>query len=159
MPWQQKLKKDVTNYEMPRGAVSTLRSGDIRMWEHRQSNIYLSQSEYIALERATQGTETSKYLEEKKEKSITLVVASETVTAQTSFRTGVVGHFARSYKIALQLNNLERLAGEGESPVSEMKRSPKCILSPAGHEKSCRNQRGPSRKAKYSLLTDSEQVP
>ena len=159
MPWQQKLKKDVTNYEMPRGAVSKLRSGDIRMWEHSWSNIQLSQSEYIALERATQGTETSKYLEEKKEKSITLVVASETVIAQTSFRTGVVGHFIRSYKIALQLNNLERLTGEGESPVGEMKQSLRCILSTAGHEESCRNQRGPSRKAKYSLLTDSEQVP
>ena len=159
MPWQQKLKKDVTNYEMSRGAVSTLRSGNIRMWEHMQSNDYISQSEYIALERATQGTETSKYLEEKKEKSITLVVASETVTAQTSFRTGVVGHLIRSYKIALQLNNLERLAGESESLVSEMKQSLRCILSTAGHEESCRNQRGPSRKAKYSLLTDSEQVP
>ena len=159
MPWQQKLKKDVTNYEMPRGAVSKLQSGDIRMWEHRQSNIYLSQSEYIALERATQGTETSKYLEEKKEKSITLVVASETVKAQTRLRSGVVGHFIRSYKIALQQNNLERLTKEGESPVREMKQSLKCILSTAGHEESCRNQRGPSRKAKYSLLTDSEQVP
>ena len=159
MPWQQKLKKDVTNYEMSRGAVSTLRSGNIRMWEHRQSNVYLSQSEYIALERATQGTETSKYLEEKKEKSITLVVASEKVEAQTSFRTGVVGHFIRSYKIALQQNNLERLTKEGESPVDEMKQSLRCILSTAGHEESCRNQRGPSRKAKYSLLTDSEQVP
>ena len=159
MPWQQKLKKDVTNYEMSRGAVSTLRSGNIRMWEHRQSNVYLSQSEYIALERATQGTETSKYLEEKKEKSITLVVASETVKAQTRLRSGVVGHLIRSYKIALQLNNLERLAGESESLVGEMKQSLRCILSTAGHEESCRNQRGPSRKAKYSLLTDSEQVP
>ena len=159
MPWQQKLKKDVTNYEMPRGAVSKLRSGDIRMWEHMQSNNYISQSEYIALERATQGTETSKYLEEKKEKSITLVVASETVIAQTRLRSGVVGHLIRSYKIALQSNNLERLTGEGESPVNEMKQSLRCILSTAGHEKSCRNQRGPSRKAKYSLLTDSEQVP
>ena len=159
MPWQQKLKKDVTNYEMSRGAVSTLRSGNIRMWEHIQSNIYISQSEYIALERATQGTETSKYLEEKKEKSITLVVASETVEAQTCFSTGVVGHLIRSYKIALQLNNMERLTREGESPVSEMKQSLRCILSTAGHEESCRNQRGPSRKAKYSLLTDSEQVP
>ena len=159
MPWQQKLKKDVTNYEMSRGAVSTLRSGNIRMWEHMQSNIYISQSEYIALERATQGTETSKYLEEKKEKSITLVVASEKVEAQTRLRSGVVGHLIRSYKIALQQNNLERLTKEGESPVHEMKQSLKCILSTAGHEESCRNQRGPSRKAKYSLLTDSEQVP
>ena len=33
--------------------------------------------------------------------SITLVVASETVTAQTSLRTGVVGHYIRSYKFTL----------------------------------------------------------
>ena len=159
MPWQQKLKKDVTNYEMSRGAVSTLRSGNIRMWEHRQSNVYLSQNEHIVLERATQGTETSKYLEEKKEKSMTLVVASETVIAQTRLRSGVVGHLITEKKVVLQLNNLERLAGEGESPVSEIKQTLRCILSTAGHEKSCRKQRGPSRKAKYSLLTDSEQVP
>ena len=38
-------------------------------------------------------TETSKYLEEKKEKSIALVVASETAIAQTNLRIGVVGHF------------------------------------------------------------------
>ena len=70
--------------------------------------------------RVTQGTETSKYLEEKKEKSITLVVASETVTAQTSLRTGVVGHYIRSYKIAGEQNILENLAGKGESPVCEI---------------------------------------
>ena len=159
MPWQQKSKKDVTTYDMSRGAGSTLRSGNFRMGEPTCFNRQVPITEYIALERATQGTETSKYLEEKKEKSITLVVASETVRAQTSFRTGVVGHLTRSYKITLQLNNLERLAGEGESPVSEIKQTPRCILSTAGHEESCRNQRGPSRKAKYSLLTDSEQVP
>ena len=33
--------------------------------------------------KGTQGTETSKYLEEKKVKTITLVAASEMVTAQT----------------------------------------------------------------------------
>ena len=49
--------------------------------------------------KTTLGTETSKYQEEKKEKSITLVVASETVIAQTSIRTGVVGHLYKSYKI------------------------------------------------------------
>ena len=84
--------KDVTNYEMPRGAVSKLRSGDLRMWEHSCSNVQLSISEYIAYMKATLGTETSKYQKEEKEISITLVVASETVTAQTSLRTGVVGH-------------------------------------------------------------------
>ena len=48
---------------------------------------------------------------------------------------------------------------EGESPVYEILKTLKGILSTAGHEKSCRNPRGPSRKAKYSLVTDSEQVP
>jgi len=32
-------------------------------------------------------------------------------------------------------------------------------LSKAGHVKPCLNPRGPSRKAKYSSLTDSEPVP
>ena len=35
-----------------------------------------------------------------RKQSITLVVASETVKAQTSLRTGVVGHYIRSYKIS-----------------------------------------------------------
>ena len=51
--------KDVTNYEMHRGAVSTLRSGDIRMGEPTCFNRQVSISEYIAYEKATQGTETS----------------------------------------------------------------------------------------------------
>ena len=40
-------------------------------------------SEYIAHGGYTQGTETSKYLEEEKEKSIFLVAASERERAQT----------------------------------------------------------------------------
>ena len=39
----------------------------------------------------TRRTETSKYPEEKKEKSILLVVASEKGIAQTNLRIGVVG--------------------------------------------------------------------
>ena len=74
--------KDVTNDDMRRGAVSTLRSGDFRMGEPRCFNRHLSITEYIGCEKVTQGTDTSKYLEEKKVKTITLVVASETVTAQ-----------------------------------------------------------------------------
>ena len=120
MPWQQKSMKDVTNYEMHRGAVSTLRSGDIRMGEPTCFNRQVSISEYIAYEKATQGTETSQYLKEKKEKSITLVVASEKVTAQTSLQTGVVGHHTRSYKITGQLNSLESLIKEGDNPVNEI---------------------------------------
>ena len=45
--------KDVTNYEMPRGAVSKLRSGDIRMGEPTSSNVLVSFSESIAELRVT----------------------------------------------------------------------------------------------------------
>ena len=48
----------------------------------------------------------------------------------------------------LKQKALEQAAREGESPVSELSRKPSGILSNAGHEKSCANQRGPSRKAK-----------
>ena len=48
---------------------------------------------------------------------------------------------------------------KGESPVDEILQTLYGILSTARHVEPCRNQRGPSRKAKYSLMTDSEQVP
>ena len=48
---------------------------------------------------------------------------------------------------------------EGDSPVNEMIKPLEDILSRAEHEKLCLNLRGPSRKAKYSQVTDSEQVP
>jgi hypothetical protein len=53
-------------------------------------------------------------------------------------------------------NGLERPAAAGDSPV--------CIklhgsLSKAGHVKSCLKTGGPPSKPKYSLVTDSEQVP
>ena len=69
------------------------------MRELTNSNMLVSHNEHIVMLRTTLWTETSKKQEEKKEKSITLVVASETVTAQTNLRIGVVGHFIRSYKI------------------------------------------------------------
>ena len=51
-------------------------------------------NESIVQAEGTRGSETSKYPEEKKENSITLVVASEEVRGQTvSLRThGVAGH-------------------------------------------------------------------
>ncbi len=72
---------------------------------------------------------------------------------------GVVGPVIRSYKPIRQLNGLERPAIEGDSPLSEVVLAPMGTLSTAGHEKSRGNLRGPSRKAKYSLATDSEPVP
>ena len=55
--------------------------------------------------------------------------------------------------------DLERSAGAGKSPVDEIDNTPMSILSTAEHAKFRRNPRGPSRKAKYSLVTDSEPVP
>ena len=58
------------------------------MWQHASGNVLASNSEYIAVMRVTQGTETSKYLEEKKEKSIPVVAASEVGRAQTGTSRG-----------------------------------------------------------------------
>jgi hypothetical protein len=49
---------------------------------------------------------------------------------------------------------------EGDSPVSESMNSLRMqFLSTTEHVKFCGNLWGPSHKAKYSLVTDSEQVP
>ncbi len=74
--------------------------------------------EPIVREEGTRGSETSKYPEEKKENSISLVVASEEERGQTmGLRThGVAGQ--RQLRIA-DLKLLERGAEEGESPVRE----------------------------------------
>ena len=66
--------------------------------------------------KSTQGTETSKYLEEKKTNVIPRVVASEKGTAQTSTacRGRVVGpHLETNFK----LNFLESQTIAGDSPV------------------------------------------
>ena len=47
---------------------------------------------------------------------------------------------------------------EGESPVDDRERSPVRHLSKTEYVKVGLNPRGPSRKAKYSLATDSEPV-
>ena len=49
-----------------------------------------------------------------------------------------------------------RVTTEGDSPVSDNRRPPEGYLSRSGHVESRLNLRGPSRKAKYSLTTDSE---
>ena len=90
------------------------------MGEPGRGNARSPMDESIVHEEGTRGRETSKYPEEKKENSITLVVASEEVRGQTvSLRThGVEG--LRQLKIA-DLKLLERGAEEGDSPVREGK--------------------------------------
>ena len=54
---------------------------------------------------------------------------------------------------------MERSIKEGENPVSEMFQTFERVQSIVGHEKPGEKTGGPPSKAKYSLVTDSEQVP
>ena len=54
---------------------------------------------------------------------------------------------------------MERPTTDGESPVYEILNHPMGTPSTTRHVKPCGNPGGPSSKAKYSLMTDSEPVP
>ena len=54
---------------------------------------------------------------------------------------------------------MENRSIEGDRPVTENWSTPRDFLSNTMHVKLRMNLRGPPRKAKYSLATDSEQVP
>ena len=87
-------------------------------WGNAQSPM----NESIVHEEGTRGSETSKYPEEKKENSISLVVASEEERGQTEgLRT--LGVEEQRYTTISELNDLERSAKEGDSPVSEAENS------------------------------------
>ena len=62
------------------------------MRELTWGNAQVPYGKYIAIEEVTRGTETSKYLEEEKETSISWVAASERERAQTTVYCGVVDH-------------------------------------------------------------------
>jgi hypothetical protein len=102
--------KDGTNTDMPRGAVSKLWSGDFRMGEPTMRNGIVSSREFIACWRQTQGTETSKYLEEEKENSIPWVAASETGRAQTK---RLASWGCRTLYTELQKNELDEATWKG----------------------------------------------
>jgi len=71
MPWHRKAMKDVVSCDKRRRGANILRPGDVRMgkpgWGHAQSPVRVP----------TEGTETSKYLEEEKSTEIPQVAASE----------------------------------------------------------------------------------
>lgn len=77
MPWYEKPMKDATTCDKPRIGGNNLRPGDLRMGQPILSNVRIFTTESIGCIKATQGTETSKYLVEKKTIVISLVVASE----------------------------------------------------------------------------------
>ena len=83
-----------------------------------QGNAWSPMNESIVHEEGTRGSETSKYPEEKKENSIPLVVASEKGRGQTrGLRTpGVAG---RRHTTIVDLNMLESMTRDGDSPVRE----------------------------------------
>ena len=88
------------------------------MGEPGQGNAWSPMNEYIVHEEGTRGSETSKYPEEKKENSISLVVASEEERGQTDgLRT--LGVEEQRHTTIGELNGLERSIREGDNPVSE----------------------------------------
>ena len=58
----------------------------------------------------------------------------------------------------IKWKGLERPDVEGDIPVHVNSCKVRVLLSRAGHEESCLNPRGPSRKAKYDQKTDSVPV-
>ena len=95
---------------------------DVRMGEPGRGNARSPMNESIVHEEGTRGSETSKYPEEKKENSISLVVASEEGRGQTrGLRTpGVAEH--RKVTIG-ELKVLESASKEGDRPVGEVEDS------------------------------------
>ena len=81
MPWHLEAMKDVGNCDKLRGAVT---QAIIRRFPNRKTYLIedeIPYTEYIGVAERTQGTETSKYLKEKKTTVILLVAASERGTA------------------------------------------------------------------------------
>ena len=69
--------KDVVSCEKPRGGANDLRSVGIRMGQPGRRNGRSLSAEYIGRVERTEGTETSKYLQEEKSTEIPIVAASE----------------------------------------------------------------------------------
>ena len=174
MPWRRKPTKGAASRDSPRGGANGLRSGGARMGEPAAGHAAAPQDEYIVLEEATRGTETSKYPEEEKSTEIPRVAASESGRCPNrrlrhrlepldlrccgGRRPGAPGP-GRGDKSGGQPNGLGRPAAQGESPVREA-----CALrgghpSNAGHVKPGMKQGGPPSKAEHSPVTDSERVP
>src|SRR5262249_54789703 len=123
-----------------------------------------STAESIGGGKTTQGSEPSQYLQEQKTTVIPPVAASERGAAQTIVhaRGGCrarLPSMAASEQTVDYANDLGRSARAGDSPGDDRRVARVGFLSIAGHVKSRENLRGPSRKAKYSLVTDSEPVP
>ena len=110
------------------------------------------------MSRETWGTETSKYPQEKKEKSILWVAASESERAQTRGRntTGVKDYRSDSRAIVEHVGKHDQRWWKSSKWNGEWHSR---IQSTARHEEPGWKSEGPPSKAKYSSVTDSGEVP
>ena len=157
MPRLPEAKKDVTSCEKPRRGANAQRPADVRMGQpDARRRVIRSEGR-----RRTRGTETSQYPEEKKTKVIARVVASESAGAQTGGVEAPTGVEGPPRKLRRERSGTRWKARPQTVKARYAKRtlSARRHLSSAGHEKSCVNLRGPSRKAKYYRETDSGPVP
>ena len=108
----------------------------------------------IAYEEGTRGTETSQYLEEKKEKSISRVAASVKERAQTREHAFWGCGPAKAEDI-LRGIGLESPARERKSRVIEKEKAAAGTRVPQDTRNPAGSMGGPPPKAKYDLVTDS----
>ena len=106
--------------------------------------------------RLTQGTDTSKYLQERKSTETPLVAASEKGSAQTE--ASASGLWASAMSGDRQLKQLESCPVEGERPVNDSVIRSMTFQSSTGLVKPGVKLGGPPSKAKYFSTTDSEPV-
>ena len=119
-------------------------------------------AEHIRGRGATRGTETSKYPEEEKSTETPRVAASERGRGQTGGSFGAAGVVGPAIVQSQNRAGAERpgtAGGTGLGPRTRTARTASRCPSTAGHVEPGGKQGGPPPKAKYSLATDSEQVP
>ena len=83
MPWRQEAMKDVVSCDKPRGAAKQALIRGFLNGGTRSASWRIICNPIHKLQRRTQRTETSKYLQEKKTTVIPQVAASERGRAQT----------------------------------------------------------------------------
>ena len=91
MSWHREATKDVGACDKPREAGNQALIRGCPNRETGRDDLPSLPAECIGRVERTQGTETSKYLEEQKKTLIPSVAASERGTAQTGLRSGVEG--------------------------------------------------------------------
>jgi hypothetical protein len=154
MPRRWKAMKDVAICDKPGGAAASIDPG-ISEW----GNPAVKAVSHVSGGERRELNHLSNF-RKRNQIEIPQVVASERGRAQTmdSNICGVVGRFHKSYSDRIR-NCWKPITIEGDSPVQVGKSNKRASLSTTRPEKSCRKQGVPSPKAKYYLMTDSEQVP